>query len=387
MEKIKRIVIPVRRYIDGIAPMNRLLGYAKGFEELGVDVWFYFLITNEKEEKPNIVSPNIHFVYLWENNNSLLRKFRILGLFKNLITLRRNIKKDDILFLYGRENYMFTMARSVSRRSNLFCEITEHPEYKGTGFFKRVSISYSLHCLKKFDGLFVISQTLKEYFISKGVKKEKVCVVNMFVDSSRFSNVVKNCTKKYIAYCGYVSIRKDGVDILIKAFSQFHSLHPEYQLYIIGRAGFPEPLSYFIDLAEQCGVKESVVFTGEVSADEMPQLLVNAEILALARPDSVQARNGFPTKLGEYLSTGNPIVVTNVGEIPLFIKDKVNGVIAEESNIKDFADKLCWVADNPEQAEKIGLNGKKLVENEFSYLIQSKEALSFIQQMTQLQND
>lgn len=376
----KRIIIPVRRYVDGTAPMNRLLAYAKGFAESGLDVWLYFFITDEKEKKANIVNPNIHFVYLWENNNAVFKKIRFLGLLKNLLAFRNKIQKDDILFIAGRVNYMFALARSIPRSIKIFCEATEHPEYNGSGILKRINNIISLYYIKRIDGLFVISQTLKEYFISKGVKKERVCVVNMFVDSNRFSHIVKNSDKKYIAYCGYVSIRKDGVDVLIKAFSKFHSLHPDYKLYIIGRAGFPEPLSYFIDLAEKFGVKESVVFTGEVSADEMPQLLVNAEILALARPDSLQARNGFPTKLGEYLSTGNPIVVTRVGEIPLFIKDKINGILANESDVDDFADKLIWVAEHPEQAMTIGKNGKKLVEYEFSYLEQSKIALSFINQ-------
>ena len=376
----KRIIIPVRRYVDGTAPMNRLLAYAKGFAELGVDVWLYFFITDKKEKKANIVNPNIHFVYLWENNNAVFKKIRFLGLLKNLLAFRNKIQKDDILFIAGRVNYMFAIARSIPRRIKIFCEATEHPEYNGSGVLKRINNIISLYYIKRIDGLFVISQTLKEYFISKGVKKERICIVNMFVDSNRFSHIVKNSDEKYIAYCGYVSIRKDGVDVLIKAFSKFHSLHPDYKLYIIGRAGFPEPLSYFIDLAEKFGVKESVVFTGEVSADEMPQLLVNAEILALARPDSLQARNGFPTKLGEYLSTGNPIVVTRVGEIPLFIKDKINGILANESDVDDFADKLIWVAEHPEQAMTIGKNGKKLVEYEFSYLEQSKIALSFINQ-------
>lgn len=380
MEKINRIVFPVRRYVEGTAPMNRLLAYAKGFAELGVEVWFYFLITNEKEEKPNINNPKIHFVYLWENNNAFFRKRRGLGLFKNLLAFRKKVQKDDVLFLFGRENYMLATALSVSRYSKVFCEVTEHPFYSGKSVFKKINVNISSAFIKRIDGLFVISHSLRDYYMSIGVKPEKLCVVNMFVDSNRFSHIVKNSDKKYIAYCGYVSIRKDGVDVLIKAFSKFHSLHPDYKLYIIGRAGFPEPLSYFIDLAEKFGVKESVVFTGEVSADEMPQLLVNAEILALARPDSLQARNGFPTKLGEYLSTGNPIVVTRVGEIPLFIKDKINGILANESDVDDFADKLIWVAEHPEQAMTIGKNGKKLVEYEFSYLEQSKIALSFINQ-------
>lgn len=90
----------------------------------------------------------------------------------------------------------------------------------------------------------------------------------------------------------------------------------------------------------QLGVQDAVIFTGKVAAEELPNYLVNASILALSRPDSLQARNGFPTKLGEYLATGNPVLVTNVGEIPLFIKHGENGFIAEESNVDDFAKNL-----------------------------------------------
>ena len=369
----------MRRYIDGTAPMNRLLGYAKGFSKLGIDVWFYFLITNNKEEKANIEDPNIHFVYLWENNNRFFKKNRALGLFKNLLSVRKCIKKDDILFIYGRANYMYVMARSVKHRSKIFCEITEHPEYQGYGLLKRISICFSLYHIKRLDGLFVISQTLREYFISKGVNKEKICVINIFVDGDRFNIDKTNDVNKYIAYCGSVSKIKDGVDVLIRSFALFHLKHPNYFLYIIGGKGDDEPLSYFEHLANELGVQKTVVFTGKVSANKLPELLVNSQILALARPDSLQARNGFPTKLGEYLATGNPVLVTNVGEIPIFIKHRVNGFISKESNVDDFASQLCWIVENEAQAKLIGLRGKELVDNEFSFIIQSKKAYDFIE--------
>ena len=378
MNEINRIVIPVRRYVEGTAAMNRLLAYARGFAELGIDVWLYFLITDKLESKVNIVNNRIHCVYIWDNNNSFLKRYRGLALLKNLFSFRKVICDDDVIFLPGRAIYKFLITQKVFSRTKVFCETTEHPEYNGSGFLKKIDIIISLFFMKKIDGLFVISQSLKNYYVSKGVENQKIHVINMFVDSNRFNNIAKSTNKKYIAYCGYVSIRKDGVDVLIKAFSKVHALHPDYKLFVIGRGGFPEPLSFFEDLAEEYGVKDSVVFTGEVRAEEMPQLLVNADVLALARPDSLQARNGFPTKLGEYLATGNPIVVTRVGEIPHFIIDRENGILAEESNVEDFADKLSWVLEHPEQAKKIGNNGRKLVESEFSYLEQSKKVLSFI---------
>ena len=49
----------------------------------------------------------------------------------------------------------------------------------------------------------------------------------------------------------------------------------------------------------------------------------------MARPDSRQARGGFPTKLGEYLATGKPVCVTKVGEITVYLEDNVSAFLAE----------------------------------------------------------
>ena len=130
-------------------------------------------------------------------------------------------------------------------------------------------------------------------------------------------------------------------------------------------------------MATQLGVTDRVVFTGAVSPSDMPQLLYNAAILALARPNNLQAQNGFPTKLGEYLATGNPVVVTRVGEIPLFIKDMENGFLADP-NPKSIEEKLSWVANNYEKALRIGRRGRELAFSEFSYAKQSEIALNII---------
>lgn len=358
--------------------MNRLLAYAKGFSQLGIEVYFYFFITNEKKEKVVMNDVNIHTVYLWEQIGWKWNRYRLLTLIRGLFLFRKQIKKNDAILVYGRTSYMLVTALSNSKKARVFCEITEHPEYLGNNWLQQKSIQVSMMLMKKLDGLFVISHSLKDYFINQGIKADRVCVVNMFVDVSRFEGKEKTIINKYIAYCGSVSSRKDGVDLLIKSFALFHEKHPEYKLFIIGGKGDDEPLSFFEHLAEQLGVQDDVVFTGRVTAEEMPGYLINASILALSRPDSLQARNGFPTKLGEYLATGNPVLVTNVGEIPLYIKHGINGFIAEESNVDDFAEKLIWIADHYSEAIQIGKKGKQLANTEFSYLTQSQIAFNFM---------
>lgn len=111
----------------------------------------------------------------------------------------------------------------------------------------------------------------------------------------------------------------------------------------------------------------------------MPQILKNATVLALDRPDSLQAQCGFPTKLGEYLLTENPVVVTKVGDIPLFLKDGETALLAEERNPYEFSSKLLWALDHPAEAIEIGKAGAQVAMREFNYLNETKKIIKAIQ--------
>jgi glycosyltransferase involved in cell wall biosynthesis len=64
-------------------------------------------------------------------------------------------------------------------------------------------------------------------------------------------------------------------------------------------------------------------------------------------------------------------VVTNVGEIGLFLTDKKNAFISEPDSAEKFSQKLREALLN-NNALQIGIEGIKLVYNEFNYLTQAK---------------
>lgn len=99
--------------------------------------------------------------------------------------------------------------------------------------------------------------------------------------------------------------------------------------------------------------------------------------MALARPTSLQSTGGFPTKLGEYLSTGNPVVVTAVGDIPKYL-NRDNSFIVEPDNNEKFAEEIISIWRNYSEAKKIGEKGKKIVEGVFDYRVQTKRLHQFI---------
>ena len=259
-------------------------------------------------------------------------------------------------------------------------EKTEHPEASNPGHWPyKVSVNKYLLLCQQLKGLFVISNPLKEYFIKNGVDKNKIHVVNMTVDPTRFENVEKQeAGIQYIAYCGKATNNKDGVDRLIESFSMISPKYPNLYLYIIGIPPKHNISGNNAELAEKLGVGEKVRFVGIVPYSEMPQMLKNATILALNRPDNLQAKHGFPTKLGEYLLSGNPVVVTSVGDIPRFIKDKVNGMVANPNSNKEFADKMEWLLCHPIEAKEIGEKGKSTALECFSNYTEAKKIVDAI---------
>ena len=100
----------------------------------------------------------------------------------------------------------------------------------------------------------------------------------------------------------------------------------------------------------------------------------------MARPSSLQSTGGFPTKLGEYLSTANPVVVTAVGDIPRFLDDS-NSFIVKPDNNAAFAEQIVRIFDDYATAVEVGKKGRVVAEQNFNYRVQSPRIHSFIQEL------
>ena len=360
---VNRIFI-VLDYTPGFASANRMFALAQEFTRNKLDVHL-ILFSKLDFDLPCLENVSAYKIV----GNTLKSYFNISNIIK------RNFCNGSVVYSYG----IPLLSQFLDpKRYPLFCEYTEIPLYgKKSSLVGRIKERIKLRYTLRASGVFVISKSLREYYVGKGVRN--IEILNMFVDNRRF-NILKEVSKDipYIAYCGLVSEHKDGVDCLIKAFDIFSETHPEYRLKIIGRFISSDDEYKLNKLVDAITNKEQVEFVGAVSANEIPTLLCNASILALARPDNIQARYGFPTKLGEYLSTGNPTVVTEVGELHDFLEDGYNIIFAIPDNPIDFANKLAWVADNYTESLLIGSRGREVAQTDFSVSTQVAKAVDFM---------
>lgn len=357
----------------GSASSNRLLAYANSAADYGYKVEIIALLRLDLMNWEPRTGVLIRGLGPCRLESKLLAKF--LSFFTTIWFLLAKVKKEDRLLLYGSAEYLPFLV--WFRRRQSFFEVTECPD-----LFKPKTYPWKYYkkLWRRLRGIIVISSNLKQYFVDHGVNSDKVYVINMIVDPKRFDGLKCNSNApKYIAYCGNVNKdSKDGVGDLIASFVRYHKIYNDRKLYIIGPIVSSEQKAEYEEYLRLFGVLDNVIFTGSVTPSSIPQYFIDAEMLVLARPDNTQAKYGFPTKLGEYLLAGRPVVLTDVGNISDFLVDRKNAFIAEPGNIKSISNKMIEVSDNQNIANSIAIAGKKTALEEFNSVKETKKLLSIV---------
>ena len=76
-------------------------------------------------------------------------------------------------------------------------------------------------------------------------------------------------------------------------------------------------------------------------------------------------REGFGLIVSETLWKGTPMVAGNVGGIPIQMPDGAGGFLVDPHDDDEFARKMCFLLQNPEEARAMGAAGREVVRNRF----------------------
>jgi glycosyltransferase involved in cell wall biosynthesis len=263
-------------------------------------------------------------------------------------------------------------------------ELSEEPFYRAErSYFWRVFRVVHDLSFWVFDGTIVISRHLERYMQRRRGPEAVVLRVPALVDAEEFGHGggTAPLSGPYIAFCGTLNEPKDGVLTLIRAFALIAAEFPQVRLVLIGDAYRESTIPAVREVAREQGVGDRVVFTGMVGRHDLARYLDGAAVLALARPRSLQARAGFPTKLAEYLSTGRPVVVTRVGEIDRYLEDGVSVYFTVPNDAAASADRLRHVLSNLEEAQVVGRRGREAALRFFDFRANGLRLRAFIDEL------
>ncbi|OYT27866.1 MAG: glycosyl transferase family 1 [Candidatus Altiarchaeales archaeon ex4484_96] len=133
-------------------------------------------------------------------------------------------------------------------------------------------------------------------------------------------------------------------------------------LVLLGSTAFddPEGEAIYHDVLNQVNEYEDVHVISQANDN-----LVNAVQRASSVVLQKSVREGFALTVSEALWKETPVVASNVGGIPLQVKDGFNGYLVEPTDYNKCAERVIKLLSDPRKAHKMGVNGRKYVKDNF----------------------
>jgi glycosyltransferase involved in cell wall biosynthesis len=163
-----------------------------------------------------------------------------------------------------------------------------------------------------------------------------------------------------------------GVEVLLEAARPLVDAGAPFQFALIGGMdGFPE-----IERRARAILRHRGELLGQVSYAEIPALLAGADILVIPRISDRTAQYGFPSKLPEYMATGKPIIVTDVGEHARVIEHELTGLVIPPGSAPALTAALRRLED-PALRERLGGEARRFAESRLSWASLGAELRDF----------
>lgn len=197
---------------------------------------------------------------------------------------------------------------------------------------------------------------------------------------SNFKNwgkIVSDQTKVQVFYGGSFGF-KDGFEYILKGFELACKSNDSIELILTGKEG-KQMKGKVQSLIDSSKFKDRISFLGLLSTQEYFETMANADILCICRINSEYANYGFPFKLGEYLASGNSIITTNIGDVPLYLTHKKNALIIQPESESQICNSILILAQDKQLRARLGISAYKTALKYFSSNTISKIFLENIQ--------
>ncbi len=230
----------------------------------------------------------------------------------------------------------------------------------------------------------VNSETARKELVSRFPSTNiKVVKIPMGIDLNIFKpKKVKNKFQKYknnriILFVGRLNEQK-GVDYLIKSIPIIFSKIKNIKLLIIGEGEYKKHLQKIVvDLK----LNNNVEFLGSKSHHEIADYYNLADAVVLPSVTSRLGTESFGLVLVEAMACKACVIGSSSGGIKDAIKDNFNGLIFEEKNYHELAQKIMKVLADKNLKERLSKNALKFARENYDWEIISKKFIKLYEEL------
>jgi glycosyltransferase involved in cell wall biosynthesis len=196
----------------------------------------------------------------------------------------------------------------------------------------------------------------------------------------RFANVVVTVDQ---ILCKEYKIHHNNV-VIISNYPKLELFKPDDLNYedggiiYVGGISRERGIYQMINAANRANVKLICVgtFTDELNENEITNFLeenpsknvVFTGLLSHSRVvEYIKYGKAVPIKLFEYLACEKPVVASNFQEISKVVKEADCGILVDPTNVDEIANAILYLLEHPEEAKRMGENGRRAVEERYNW--------------------
>ena len=359
-------------YLGGLAHFTKFLAIYLGNNKIQVDL-LCSTLTKEGTIYEKF-SKNVRVIkkkcYAFADNDNFLKMKN--PVFDTISFLLKYGKNYDIIhvhsYIYFSTIQTFLYKIFFRRKTPLILHLhgileghasqTTNPIEKLLFLFKKYFYDLTIGKImfKKADAIISVSKEdlLKSHDVFKVnfANKRKAFYIPNAIDPEKFKKI-DSIERNYIGYVNRLSTYS-GIDLFLQLIEKFYKIDEKQEFLIIGKGPYLPEVKKAIK-------KFPITYYEQVPHEDMVNFYNMCSIFVV-----ITRSEGLSTVLLEALSCEVPGVASDVGGNPELIENGITGYLFENANVDEAIDRILRIKENNE-LEKLGNNGRKLVENHYSW--------------------
>ncbi len=353
--------------VSVISPMGK--GFDKPYEEIdGVAVYRHPLVTEA----------NGAGGYVREYSSALFWEFRLSlrVLAQRGFDAIQACNPPDTIFLIGLFYKLFFGKKFIFDHHDINPELYLAKFGRKDFFYFLVRILERLTFLTA-DLSIATNVSYRQIAVGRGgMRPDKVAVVRSGPSIERLRPVPPQSRwkqgKRFLV--GYVGVmgKQEGIDHLLRAARYIVRERRRRDIHFL-LIGSGTELESLRRMNRDLGLTDYVTFTGRIPDDQMIEGICTSDVCV--NPDVANAMNDKSTmnKVMEYMALGKPIVQYDLTEGKFSARGA--SLYAKPNDTQDFADKILYLLDHPDERREMGKFGLNRVRTELHWGIEAPKYL------------
>jgi len=326
---------------------------------------FSGLVATRKEGNlKSQISDNVAYLFLDRKG-----KFDIKAVFR----LRTFCKMHQIDFVqaHGTSFFVAVLLKSIQPKIGIIW----HDHYGMSEFLASRKTTALKTASFFFKGIIAVNTILQQWALKELHCKNAIYLPNFtnFGKEILSETALNGNVGKRILCLANLRPQKDHF-LLIDVAKKLKASHPDWSFHLVGK-DFKDAYSEKVQQAIQSeNLQEQVFLYG--SKNDTESIIKQSEIAILT-----SGSEGLPVALLEYGLFKKPVVLTNVGEIPLIVKNGMNGFTVPPGNAGLFYEALVNLIEDPNLRIDFGNQLFKVVQANNSEEAVVNQYLSWVKKM------